>query len=200
MRTTCSSASTLGCTLWRDDRGRVVNFSDHGEQLAAIRRSVLGVLNRLPVYLALPPDKQRQIANDTVKVLDFITAGPDGKTRPERIQFAEKSKRTKGNGHVINVFSALNGTVDFPGFVGALINGVFQSVVASTIAQMEAYAALVKAVSETVDQFVEDDRKILEPDWAARRRFRLTQQQNVAGVFMNGVNRVTFGQGSAQPD
>ena len=47
--------------------------------------------------------------------------------------------------------------VDFPVFVGGLIDGVFNSIVTSSIKQMEAYAELVKNVSKTVDQYMKDN-------------------------------------------
>ncbi|HEY8207979.1 MAG TPA: hypothetical protein VIG99_10895 [Myxococcaceae bacterium] len=47
--------------------------------------------------------------------------------------------------------------VDFPAFVGGLIDGVFNSIVSSSIKQMEAYAELVKNVSKSVDQYMKDN-------------------------------------------
>lgn len=47
--------------------------------------------------------------------------------------------------------------VDFPQFVGNLINGTFQAIVSSSIKQMEAYADLVRNVAASVDGFSKDD-------------------------------------------
>jgi hypothetical protein len=47
--------------------------------------------------------------------------------------------------------------VDFPAFVGGLVDGVFNSIVTSSIKQMEAYAELVKNVSKSVDQYMKDN-------------------------------------------
>ncbi|WP_140628267.1 hypothetical protein [Methylibium rhizosphaerae] len=47
--------------------------------------------------------------------------------------------------------------VDFPSFVGGLVDGVFNSIVTSSIKQMEAYAELVKNVSKSVDQYMKDN-------------------------------------------
>jgi hypothetical protein len=47
--------------------------------------------------------------------------------------------------------------VNFPAFVGGLIDGVFNSIVTSSIKQMEAYAELVKNVSKSVDQYMKDN-------------------------------------------
>src|SRR5205823_7925399 len=47
--------------------------------------------------------------------------------------------------------------VNFPRFVGGLIEGVFNAIVTSSIKQMEAYAELVKNVSKSVDQYMKDN-------------------------------------------
>jgi hypothetical protein len=47
--------------------------------------------------------------------------------------------------------------IDFPAFVGGLVDGVFNSIVTSSIKQMEAYAELVKNVGKSVDQFMKDN-------------------------------------------
>jgi hypothetical protein len=48
-------------------------------------------------------------------------------------------------------------SVDFPGFVSELIQGVFQAIVNASIQQMEAFAELVKNVSKSVDQYMRDN-------------------------------------------
>jgi hypothetical protein len=47
--------------------------------------------------------------------------------------------------------------VNFPGFVSGLIQGVFHSIVDSSIQQMEAYAKLVADVSKSLNQFRDDN-------------------------------------------
>lgn len=47
--------------------------------------------------------------------------------------------------------------VDFPKFVGGLIQNVFQAIVDATIQQMRAYAELLKSVSQSVDEFAQDN-------------------------------------------
>lgn len=47
--------------------------------------------------------------------------------------------------------------VDFPRFVGGLIQNVFQAIVDATIQQMKAYGELLKSVSQSVDQFAQDN-------------------------------------------
>lgn len=49
------------------------------------------------------------------------------------------------------------GSVDFPAFVGGLIQNVFQAIVNASIQQMNAYGELLKSVAQTVDQFAQDN-------------------------------------------
>jgi hypothetical protein len=53
--------------------------------------------------------------------------------------------------------SGLIRAVDFPGFVRDLIESVFDAVIDSSIEQMKAYGALVKAVARSVEQFAEEN-------------------------------------------
>jgi hypothetical protein len=47
--------------------------------------------------------------------------------------------------------------VNFPSFVGGLIDGVFKAIVTTSIQQMQAYAEMVKNVSKSVDDFMKDN-------------------------------------------
>lgn len=47
--------------------------------------------------------------------------------------------------------------VDFPEFVGDLIQGTFNAIVNASIEQMKAYGKLVEQVAKTVDRFKEDN-------------------------------------------
>lgn len=65
-----------------------------------------------------------------------------------------------GSGAVGRVGEATRATlnaIDFPQFVASLIQGTFKAIVDASIQQMEAYAALLKNVSATVDQFMDDN-------------------------------------------
>jgi hypothetical protein len=67
-------------------------------------------------------------------------------------------------------FKAFIGAVDFPKFVGGLIQNVFQAIVDASIQQMEAYAELLKAVAQTVDEFAADNISMNNArDWLAQR-------------------------------
>ncbi len=54
-------------------------------------------------------------------------------------------------------FRNLVGSVDFPQFVGGLIQNVFQAIVSASIQQMKAYGDMLKSVAQTVDQFAQDN-------------------------------------------
>jgi hypothetical protein len=69
--------------------------------------------------------------------------------------------------------------VDFPAFVADLIRGVFDAIVDATVRQAEAYADLLKEVSETVDEFLQevDDDCLHELQGAA------------ADLLLSGIHR-----------
>lgn len=60
-------------------------------------------------------------------------------------------------GRVGEVARATLNAIDFPQFVGSLIEGTFQAIVSASIRQMEAYAELLKNVASTVDRFMSDN-------------------------------------------
>lgn len=59
-------------------------------------------------------------------------------------------------GRVGEVARATLSAIDFPSFVGSLIQGTFQAIVDASIQQMEAYAELLKNVAGTIDSFMDD--------------------------------------------
>jgi len=67
-------------------------------------------------------------------------------------------------------FKKYVGSVDFPAFVGGLIQNVFQAIVDASIQQMNAYGQLLKSVAQTVDQFAADNISVDNArDWVADR-------------------------------
>lgn len=122
--------------------------------LALVRRHVRDLLARSPAFRELPAGRQRRIADAMVKVAGSL-AEPAG-IRIDRVR--EVSAQAED----------LVSEVDFPAFVGGLINSVFHAIVTSSIEQMEAYGELLGKVAETVDQFVEDNVSTDEGrDWLA---------------------------------
>jgi hypothetical protein len=146
-------------------------------------RAEYALLSRSGAFRSLPPERQREVASNTVAVASAM-AEAEGTTVRE---------------------------VDFPGFVRDLVHGTFDAIVDASIRQMEAYAELVAAVAQSVDRFLEenvsdDDARVwldrtlpgidgageatatLAPD-AARRSIAKTRQQLLATMVLMGVNR-----------
>ena len=48
------------------------------------------------------------------------------------------------------------GQIEFPDFVGDLIDGVFNAIVEASIRQMEAFADLLAVVAAQIDQFTDE--------------------------------------------
>lgn len=70
----------------------------------------------------------------------------------------------------VEQFKNLIGSVDFPTFVGGLIQNVFQAIVNASIQQMNAYAEMLKSVAQTVDQFAQDNISLNNArDWLSEK-------------------------------
>lgn len=164
-------SANAGDPAWLDD-----------ETLNAVRLPVRQLLQSSPGFRALPPARQQELAHDMVRVAAYM-ANPDGLAREELTPGksvlahaqadavdAAKGKASDKIGTfagkdfeagamrqgVDNLTRAID-KVDFPKFVGSLIQNVFQAIVDASIQQMEAYAAMLKAVSQSVDQFAQDN-------------------------------------------
>lgn len=149
-----------------------------------IRDAVKELLGRSSAFRLLPPERQREIASNTVAVASAMAEAE----------------------------SALVREVDFPAFVRDLIHGTFEAIVDASIRQMEAYAELIAAVARSVDRFLEenvsddDSRAWLDGTLpgidgageataalaldAARRSTAKQRQQLLATMVLLGVNRV----------
>ncbi len=121
-------------------------------------KGVLAKEQALPVYgapaqaLANPVDQAKNKASEKIGTF----AGSDFEAGSVK-QGAEN-------------FKNFVGAVDFPKFVGGLIQNVFQAIVDASIQQMEAYAELLKAVAQTVDQFAADNISMNNArDWMTQR-------------------------------
>jgi hypothetical protein len=141
------------------------------ETLNATRASVRSLLESSPAYAELPEEKRKKMAQDLVQVGAFL-AEPGMRVKPEHmsqelLSLAQadaaagtiKSPPKFGTAVAAGVEQAVamvNG-INFPGFVGGLIDGVFHSIVKSSIEQMEAYAKLVADVSKSLNQFRDDN-------------------------------------------
>jgi hypothetical protein len=136
------------------------------ETVDAARVAVRDLLLRSEAFNALPEDKRRSLANGLVQIGTYL-AEPDGQrlkrqspqvralagdpAMPQPQEFGQ-AVRT-GVGQMVALMQGVN----FPNFVSGLIQGVFHSIVDSSIQQMEAYAKLVADVSKSLNQFRDDN-------------------------------------------
>ncbi len=167
--------------------------------LAAVRPQVRALLERSSAFRALPREQQIEMARTMVRVASYMT-NPQGLARQEFEQpllakdgaparaLADAVDQAKGKasdkigtfagadfqaGAVRQgtaAFKDLVGAVDFPAFVGGLIQNVFQAIVTASIQQMNAYAEMLKSVAQTVDQFAQDNISLNNArDWLVER-------------------------------
>lgn len=135
----------------------------------AARQAVRGLLERSEAFAALPDDKRRKLAHDLVEIGSYL-AEPDGVRVPPRRQSpqvralagatVDPSQAPEFGQAVragVDQMANLVEKVNFPNFVSGLIEGVFHSIVKSSIEQMEAYAKLVADVSKSLNAFRDDN-------------------------------------------
>ena len=156
------------------------------EALARVRPQVQAMLTRIPAYSQLTSAEQAKLAHDMVKVLAYID-DPNGivtetLASPGRAGLSEAlaekkpdaNEQTRQNlskspgfaGEDFFAGAARQGTeqftnlvksVDFPAFVGGLINNVFKVIVETTIEQMRAYAELVANVAKSAEDYMSEN-------------------------------------------
>lgn len=151
------------------------------ETLALARQGVKDLLSKSEAFRALPPEAQRDIAKNTVEVVNYLIA-PEGipgnklaaaqrasASDPYAFPLEETISSSGSNVGEEGKFTAqgaregaavagvLLQQVNFPAFVSGLINGVFHSIVQSSIEQMEAYGRLVADVAKSLNQFRDEN-------------------------------------------
>jgi hypothetical protein len=142
-----------------------------------VRQLVRGLLENTDSFGELPEPERKSVARSLVTILDFLTDAKGG-TKPVASALAEneefaankalQDKLVKG-GPTANqdfvgggarelgrAFKDIVSAVDFPRFVSSLIDGVFTSIVKSTIKQMEAFAKMLESVAKSADQFAKE--------------------------------------------
>jgi hypothetical protein len=95
--------------------------------------------------------------------------------------------------------------VDFPQFVADLLGGTFQAIVDGSIEQMHAYAELVHAVRESIDDFADDHVCAHHARAGFARRFPAlvdadakplpTGRAEAARILTMGINRIVVTDG-----
>ena len=154
---------------------------------ALVRRSVRLLLDATPAYRSLQPDAQGALADDMVRIGTYLA-------QPEAIRANHLAGAVTMIPAAAAGFTDLLAEVNFPQFVGGLIQGVFQAIVNSSVQQMEAYSELVKSVAQTVDQFTatpisDDDAR----DWLATAFPDCLVRDSVSGAL-----RLQTGAGCAE--
>jgi hypothetical protein len=92
-------------------------------------------------------DRNAQTANKEQRTADFGQVSEIGNT-PVKATMARESAEVAG---------ILMDKINFPTFVGTLIEGVFHAIVKSSIEQMEAYTKMIAAVATSLKQFTDDN-------------------------------------------
>lgn len=139
------------------------------------QREVAQALDKITRYLDTPAGNgstplARQMAPDLKSAIGTQPGGGTGVpgTQPPGLPgpspspgMAPAATPGAGGGGAVGrageVARATLSAIDFPSFVGSLIQGTFQAIVDSSIQQMEAYATLLKNVASTVDRFMADN-------------------------------------------
>ena len=163
-----------------------------------VRIAVRKLLQSSPSYGKLLPDHRREIASNMTRVASYmadphslLSKKPKSRTddaqalRPGAAAAPEPRSSARAPNPAAEYLAVLTDprvtdastaaatvlqSVDFPDFVGDLIHGVFNSIVGSSIEQMEAYGELIKQVSAIVDRFVGDGiSEAKARDWLAKR-------------------------------
>ena len=111
-----------------------------------VRQAVRRVLEASPAYKALAADAQREITEGMVRIGSYLA-------EPEGMPANSLPGAIAGVPADVVAHRDLLSSVNFPAFVAALINGVFQAIVDASIQQMQAYGELLKDVARTVDEF-----------------------------------------------
>ncbi len=139
----------------------------------AARVAVRDLLERSDAFKQLTPDKRMALAQGLVQIGSYL-AEPDGlRLKPDQLapqvralaggdssQPVANQKQPEFGQAVrtgVQQAVALIKGINFPDFCAGLINGVFHSIVSSSIEQMEAYGKLVADLSKSLNQFRDEN-------------------------------------------
>jgi hypothetical protein len=158
-----------------------------------VEAKVAELLGRSEAYRQLSPAQQQELYGHMLKVANYIVQGEalprsaiiatpatqleddpvaglrggfrDATTPPSTPTAGAQYKPTGAVAESTgtDVLGTAITKVNFPAFVGGLIDGVFKAIVTTSIQQMQAYAEMVKNVSKSVDDFMKDN---VSPDAA----------------------------------
>ncbi len=149
-----------------------------------VREAVRSLLTKSEAFAALPPEQQRQLAKDLALVSDYLAAPegiegnripggigtPSARAMADPVQegtYQEHQKAVSDIGKAgfdpgavnAGVTAAINYVqgINFPGFVGGLIQNVFQAIVTTSIQQMEEFSKMVSSVAKSLEEFMKDN-------------------------------------------
>jgi hypothetical protein len=135
-----------------------------------VRQAVRNLLEASPAFRQLSPDAQRSLAQGMVRIGEEMVAPGGVVARPgaqvralagegNATQTPPSTPEFKAQGlrEGVAQAGALLQAVNFPEFCAGLINGVFHSIVQTSIEQMEAYAKLVADVSKSLNEFRDEN-------------------------------------------
>lgn len=179
------------------------------EQQDEVRLQVRELLGRTEAFAQMDGDKRRDFANRLVDVVAYLAkpssaeAGaeaqaidaeglasktqqkPGAEKLQDRLagkqQFAGKEFGDGAMKAGTEAFRELVNAVDFPKFVSGLIEGVFTSIVNSSIRQMQAYGKLLEGVVKSVDQFASENVSSNQARDYLRNRFPDTFDLQTSG-------------------
>lgn len=180
------NAVTFAAPTRPSDASKPVSTGLSPAALARVRPQVQAMLTSIPAYSQLTAAEQTKLAHDMVKVLAYMDdpngviadmasqvgprkpalaraqAGPNANEQTR--QNLSKSPGFAGKDFVagaaregVEQFTNLVKSVDFPAFVGGLINNVFRVIVETSIEQMRAYGELVAAVAKSVEDYMSEN-------------------------------------------
>lgn len=141
------------------------------ETLQAARDTVRTLLESSEAFAKMPEAGRKKLAHDLVQVGSFLAEPgmrvPAKHMSPDVLSLAQADAGSTKVGDQpkfgqavstgVEQAVALIEGVNFPAFVSGLIEGVFHSIVKSSIEQMEAYGKLVADVSKSLNQFRDDN-------------------------------------------
>lgn len=135
-----------------------------------VRAKVKELLSQSEAFAQLSPAQQQQVARDTALVADTLVGqqqAADMRSMALNDQFQEGQKAVEAIGEEpFTAGAAREGAyvageflkqINFVEFVSGLIDGVFNSIVTSSIEQMEAYSKMVADVSKSLNQFRDEN-------------------------------------------
>ncbi|WP_433965194.1 hypothetical protein [Tunturiibacter gelidiferens] len=159
---------------------QVVKMKPTPQPPVEARQAVKSLLTRSAAFSKLPIETQQKIAQDTVEIAGYLAqpegipanklpsaaALADADPNQTHENFQQNLQQVNKVGSGFKAQAALQGAqvagvllkqVNFPTFVASLIEGVFHAILHSSIEQMEAYGKLVASVSQTLNQFRDDN-------------------------------------------